>query len=178
MARLRLSLALAFVFLLAACGSATTPTTPPTASLGVSPGASPSIPPVIFPGPTDGPDKLVADLDAAGATAHVGALFAGDPFDAQGGLLCLGKEPVQLYVFGSVRDREAAVKKIDPANPSNMGTTMVDWNGRPRMWQRDRMIVVYLGEDAPTETLLRSILGDPFASGQGRPPLPGPNQCP
>jgi hypothetical protein len=133
---------------------------------------------VIVPGPTDGPDKLVVDLAAAGATAHVGSLFAGDPFDAQGGLLCIGKEPVQLYVFGSVRDREAAAKKIDPTNPSNMGTTMVDWNGRPRMWQRDRMIIVYLGEDATTETLLRSVLGDPFASGQGRPALPGPNQCP
>lgn len=132
---------------------------------------------MIFAGPTDGPEKLVVDLEAAGATADVGALFSGDPFDAQGGLLCVGTEPVQLFVFGSVHDREEAVKKIDKANPSNMGTTMVDWNGRPRMWQRDRMIVVYLGEDAATETLLRSILGDPFASGEGRRALPGPNAC-
>jgi hypothetical protein len=39
------------------------------------------------------------------------------------------------------------------------------------------MIVVYLGEDAATEALLRGVLGEPFASGQGRPPLPGPKTC-
>lgn len=178
MARRPPALALTVVFLLGACSGATAPLGSPTSSPGSPPAASPSIAPVISPGPTDGPDKLVVDLEAAGAAAHVGSLFAGDPFDARGGLLCVGKEPVQLYVFGSVRDREAAGKKIDPANPANMGTTMVDWNGRPRMWQRDRMIIVYLGEDAATEALLRSILGDPFASGQGRPPLPGPNPCP
>ena len=107
----------------------------------------------------------------------MGELFAGDPFDAQGGLMCVGSEPVQLYVFGSVRAREEAAQRIDPNNPSDMGTAMIEWNGRPRLWQRDRMMIVYLGEDAATEALLRSVLGEPFASGQGRPPLPGPKTC-
>ena len=160
---------------LAACQAGAT--SAPTAPLANSATPTQSAPPVIFPGPTDGPEKLIVDLEAAGAEARVGALFAGDPFDAQGGLMCVGSEPVQLYVFGSVRDREEAVQRIDPTNPSDMGTTMVDWNGRPRLWQRDRMIVVYLGEDAATEALLRGVMGEPFASGQGRPPLPGPKTC-
>jgi hypothetical protein len=176
---MRVGRASGFVFLVAmtvaACqaGATSAPTAPPANS------ATPtqSAPPVIFPGPTDGPEKLIVDLEAAGAEARVGALFAGDPLDAQGGLMCVGSEPVQLYVFGSVRDREEAVQRIDPTNPSDMGTTMVDWNGRPRLWQRDRMIVVYLGEDAATEALLRGVMGEPFASGQGRPPLPGPKTC-
>src|SRR5215207_413571 len=150
---------------LGACQAGATST--PTAAPANSANPTGSLPPVIFPGPTDGPEKLIVDLEAAGAEARVGALFAGDPFDAQGGLMCVGSEPVQLYVFGSVRAREEAARLIDPANPSDMGTTMVDWNGRPRLWQRDRMIIVYLGEDAATETLLRGVLGEPFASGQG-----------
>jgi hypothetical protein len=164
-----------FVAMIAACGAAATQS--PSAELSPAPAGSPSVPPVVSPGPTDGPEKLVVDLEAAGAVARVGELFVGDPFEAQGGLMCVGSEPVQLYVFGSVRAREEAVKKIDPKDPSNMGTTMVDWNGSPRMWQRDRMIVIYLGEDPRTDQLLRSVLGEPFASGQGRPPLPGPKTC-
>jgi hypothetical protein len=160
---------------LTACQGGATST--PTAATANSANPTESLPPVIFPGPTDGPEKLIVDLEAAGAEARVGELFAGDPFDAQGGLMCVGSEPVQLYVFGSVRAREEAAQRIDPANPSNMGTTMVEWNGRPRLWQRDRMIIVYLGEDAATEALLRGVLGEPFASGQGRPPLPGPKTC-
>jgi hypothetical protein len=85
--------------------------------------------------------------------------------------MCVGTEPVRLYVFGSERDRMAAAAQINPTDPSNMGTSMVDWDGRPRFWQRDRLLILYLGEDAATETLLQSVLGQPFASGQGRPLL-------
>jgi hypothetical protein len=124
-----------------------------------------------FPGPTDGPEKFIVDLEDAGAESRLGPRFTADPIAAQGVVLCLGSQPVQLYVFGSVRDRTQAAAKINPTNPSDMGTSMVDWNGRPRFWQRDRLLILYLGEDAATDTLLRSVLGQPFASGQGRPPL-------
>lgn len=149
----------------------------PTATAPSPASSTPSLPPATSSGPTDGAEKLAIDLQAAGAQARIGELFAGDPFEAQGGVLCVGTEPVQLYVFGSAAAREEAARRIDPTNPSDMGTSMVDWNGRPRLWQRDRVIVAYLGEDAATEALLRSVLGEPFASGQGRPPLPGPNTC-
>jgi hypothetical protein len=126
------------------------------------------------PGPTatiDGPDALIADLRNAGADARLGERFAPDPFIAQGVVMCLGKEPIRLYVFPSIADRQQAAARIDPANPSNMGTAMVDWNGRPRFWQRDRVLVLYLGEEVATEALLRGVLGQPFAIGQGRPAL-------
>lgn len=161
-----------FLVLVAVLVGACSPTgAPPTTAP-----PSDSIPPVVVgteqPGPTDGPERLVSDLRAAGLDARLGPLFAGDPLASQGVVLCIASEPVQVYVFGSVVDRARATAKIDPGNPSNMGATMVDWNGRPRMWQRDRLLIVYLGEDAATEAALRTALGDPFASSaQGRPPL-------
>ena len=148
------------------------PAVPPTPTSGPSADASPTPPPLIFPAPTDGPEKLIVDLEATGADARLRDLFAGDPFAAQGSVLCVGTEPVRLYVFGSIRDRMDAAAKINPTDPSDMGTAMVTWNGRPRMWQRDRMLVVYLGEDPATETLLKGVLGEPFASGPGRMLLP------
>lgn len=127
---------------------------------------------MIFPtAPADGPEALIADLRAAGAEARLGQLFSADPFQAQGVLMCVGSQPVQLFVFGSVPELVQAAARIDPTDPSNMGTTMVDWNGQPRFWQRDRLLILYLGNDAATDTLLRSLLGQPFSSGQGRPLL-------
>ena len=133
--------------------------------LGCQAGPSPT------PVPTttiDGAEALIADLRTAGADARLGERFAPDPFTAQGMVMCLGKEPVRLYVFPSIADRVKAAARIDPSNPSSMGTSIVDWNGRPRFWQRVRVLVMYLGEDVATEASLRGVLGPPFASGQGR----------
>jgi hypothetical protein len=44
--------------------------------------------------------------------------------------------------------------RIKPDDPSNLGTSIVEWAGRPRFWQRDRILVMYLGESAATEALL------------------------
>lgn len=150
------------------------------AGSGATTGPSPTTPPIgetqqpgsTAPRPTDGPEALVTDLAAAGLNVRLGPLFAGDPLAAQGVVMCVGSQPVQVYVFGSVAERVALTSKIDKANPSNFGTAIIDWNGRPRMWQRDRLLIVYLGEDAPTEQVLRSALGEPFAvAAQGMPPL-------
>ena len=148
-------------------GAATTPSPLPPSS---GPASNP--PALIFPtAPADGPDALTAAFGAAGTETHLGPPFVADPFQAHGVVMCLAKEPVRLYVFGSVRERMEAAAKIDPTNPSNIGTSMVDWNGRPRFWARDRLVILYLGEDAATEALLVNALGQPFAAAQGRPPL-------
>jgi hypothetical protein len=52
-----------------------------------------------------------------------------------------------------------------------VGTAIVEWAGRPRFWQGNRILVLYLGESAATEALLTSVLGPPFAEGPGRAPL-------
>ena len=79
-----------------------------------------------------------------------------------------------MYVFPSIGDRVEAAARIDTTNPSNVGGAMVSWNGRPRFWQVDRLLLLYLGEDAPTEALLLTVVGPPFASGEGRALLPDP----
>jgi hypothetical protein len=99
--------------------------------------------------------------------ARLGATFTADPLPGQGVVLCVGKEAVQLYVFASIRDRIDAASRIDPKDPWHIGTAIVEWIGRPRFWQRDRLLVLYLGEDAATDSVLRTVLGPPFASGQG-----------
>jgi hypothetical protein len=132
------------------------------------------------PSPTssaDGPEALIADLLAAGAVARLGAGFTADPLPGQGIVLCVGKEGVQLFVFPSIRDRMDAASRIDPKDPWHIGTSVVEWIGRPRFWQRDRLLVLYLGEDVATDNVLRTVLGPPFASGEGGGSMLRDNSC-
>ena len=165
--------------LLVAIGGCSPAASPGPTAVGTL-GPSASIPPVIFgtaePTAAGGVEALVADLAAAGATAKVGSNFLAEPLPGEGILVCVGREPVQVYVL---KDHEAALEaasRIDRDDPSKIGTSIVEWVGTPRFWLRDRIIVLYLGEDAETEALLRSVLGEPFAQGRaGRQPLPAPD---
>ena len=74
---------------------------------------------------------------------------------------------VRVYVYPDAGQLEAVVKQIDPEDPSHIGSSIVDWIGPPRLWQRDRLLVMYLGDSQATEDLLTSVLGAPFASGAG-----------
>ncbi|MEO7664461.1 MAG: hypothetical protein ABIV26_04990 [Candidatus Limnocylindrales bacterium] len=142
--------------------------------------ASPTPPaPAASPSPSSTPagalEQFVADLGAAHPDVRLGAPSAAGAFPVPGVVVCVATNPVIVYTFGSEPEAVAAAAKIDRTNPSNMGTTMVEWNGRPRLWQRERLIVVYLGEDAATDAALRKVLGEPFASGPGHFPLPDPS---
>jgi hypothetical protein len=157
----------------------------PAATTGPSPTGAPiasgSPPPVIFgtPNPTsaDGAEGLVEDLVAGGATAKLGSNFLAEPLPGEGVLVCLGTEAVQVYVLRDHEAAFAAASTIDREDPSKIGTSIVDWTGRPRFWLRDRILVLYVGNDATTDAALRSLLGQPFAEapGPGRPPLPAPD---
>ena len=116
----------------------------------------------------------MADLVAAGASATLGSNFLAEPLPGEGVLVCVGKEPVQVYVLKDHEAALAAASKIDRNDPSKIGTSIVDWAGTPRFWLRDRILVLYLGTNAVTDAALRTLLGPPFAEAHvpGRPPVP------
>jgi hypothetical protein len=141
-----------------------------------SPAPSPTPADTMSPEPTpSGLEGLVADLTAAGASAKSGSFFATEPIGGEGKTVCIGTETVQVYQFVDHEAALAVSMKIDHNDPSKIGTSIVDWAGVPRFWLRDRIIVLYIGNDAATDAALRSLLGRPFAEGQsGRMGLPTP----
>lgn len=125
----------------------------------------------------DGPEALIADLQRAGATTTNQGSFTPDPFPGKGVSLCVNGQPVNVYVFASAAEREQASGGIDRTDPFHVGTAIVEWIGSPRFWERDRILVLYLGPDPAVEALVTSVLGPPFArGGLGRPPQP-PETC-
>jgi len=133
------------VTLLIACGTPPASPTPSAAGGGV--------------------EGLVSALAAASAPVRQADPFDAAPLPGQGVLLCVGREVVRVYVFTTEQARLAAAASIDPTDPSHVGTSIVEWTGNPRFWQRDRILFLYLGTDAPTEALLTSVMGPPFARG-------------
>lgn len=113
------------------------------------------------------PDQFISDLNTAGAEAEQVESFSSDPLGGKGLLVCVGGEEVRLYLFDGEQAAATAANRIDPDDPSHVGTAIVEWAGNPRFWHRGPILVLYLGADQVTEDLLIEVLGTPFARGPG-----------
>lgn len=175
-----------------ACGGGSSPTSdrepspvPSTAAVGSAPEPSPvgSAPVGSAPvgsasgGPTDDVAAFAAELQAAGAGVAELGIFNPDPLGGRGVRLCVAGQEVRVYLYATEQEREAVSSRVDPDDPSNVGTAMVSWAGNPRFWHRGRIIVLYLGDDPAVEAGITSVLGQPFARGRGRAPGPGASDC-
>lgn len=103
--------------------------------------------------------------------------FSTEPLGGQGTGLCVAGQQVRVYVYQTAEDREAVASRIDPTDPSNVGTSIVEWAGNPKFWQAARIVVLYLGSDPAVDSGISTILGPPFARGPGRDPGPDRHAC-
>ena len=167
--------ALLFATLLAAgCAGVTSPS-PLASELPTGSGPIASAPSV--GSDTDPASAFEAALHAAGAQVQRTGEFNTEPLGGKGLGLCVAGQEVSVYLYATPEDRAAVAARIDPKDPSNLGTSMVEWAGNPKFWQADRLIVLYLGSDLAVESGITSILGQPFARGQGRDPGPNRHSC-
>ncbi|MFP5342551.1 MAG: hypothetical protein ACLGIJ_06475, partial [Candidatus Limnocylindria bacterium] len=136
-------------------------------------------------GATEGPtsndpvDALVADLEKAGApVTRLGSLPT-MPLGGRGVALCVAGQKVRLNVYASADEAARVAGTIDPTDPSHIGDSMiVSWQGDPKFWSRDRMLVLFLGADGAVATqVLIDVLGPPFAAGSGRQAGPSGDAC-
>lgn len=170
--------------LLAGCGGAAPKTSERPSPTGApSPSATGRVP-TASPSPSgspqaarDGVEGLVADLQNAGAKVSVGAAFKADPIARQGVTVCIGREEIRVYTYATPQERMAVASTINPNDATHVGASIVEWDGAPKFWQRDRILVLYLGRNAATTALLVSVLGSSFAHGQDHPQRM-PSACP
>jgi hypothetical protein len=159
--------------LVAACGAGPATLSP---TILASPTARPTPPPSPSPLP-DPVAGLGAALGAAGASVREVGTFEPSPLTGSGTILCVDGQEVRVYLFETAEEAGAVASQINPTDPSQVGTSMVSWAGAPRFWRADRMIVLYLGDSPSIELGLTSLLGDPFAKGEGRGPILTRHDC-
>lgn len=133
---------------------------------------------------TEGPatgdpvDTLIGDLERAGATVRrLGSLPTMPPLGGRGVALCVAGQKVRLNVYASVDEAARVADTIDATDPSHIGDSIVSWQSDPRFWQRDRVLVLYLGPEGATAQILTDVLGPPFAAGRGRQGDPAADAC-
>lgn len=118
-------------------------------------------------GPADDPvAALIEDLEAAGVeAARAGTLF--QPFlTGQGHVLRARDETVQVFVYPDARAAEREAERISPDGSTVTGAgtaTMVTWIATPHFFRRNRVIVLYVGDEVTVLAALEAVLGRQFA---------------
>lgn len=126
--------------------------------------------------PTIAPDAAASDeltlatfarrLSDSGASVRVRGEVKQPFFLVDGKVVELEGEAVQVYEYGA---SEAALAVVDSVRPdgsaiaSGDSSVWVDWAATPHFYHRDRLIVVYVGEDDAVLEVLDDALGTPFA---------------
>ncbi len=170
------------LLLLAAC----TAISGPPASTATPPSEVPLVEPTTEAdqAPTDEPEAtshgnetvgLVELVDALRAASHVvepaGAVQ--QPFfSAEGQVISVDGSDVQVFEYPEAETAAAESVQIAPGAGS-VGTSMITWVATPHFYAKDRLIVLYVGDDEAVVGALNEVLGEPVAEGQGSMLPPG-----
>lgn len=94
-------------------------------------------------------------------------------FAVDGQLVDIEGESVQVFEYQAADEAQAAAAQVTPdgsAVASGDEMTRVDWVSTPHFYHRDRLIVVYVGDDDGVLDILDGTLGGPFAGAATRAP--------
>ncbi len=123
------------------------------------------------------PTQVGAITDAASLAAalRVGGAAAAREGDvslsflrASGTILRVNDERIQVYQYADAEAAHAEAARFSPDGAtfsSDEGLTLVNWIATPHLFQAERLLVVYVGDNALTLDLLTELLGKPFAGG-------------
>jgi hypothetical protein len=71
-------------------------------------------------------------------------------------------EDVQVFEYSSAAELQAQAGSIS-RDGTAVGTRKIHWIGSPHFFKRDRVLVLYVGDDRKVLKLLEAVLGQQFA---------------
>ena len=123
--------------------------------------AEPS-PPVSNGGTVTDYVSLVDNLRAAGAIVEPAGEISQPFFSVTGNAIMVDGENVQVFKYADAASAEAEAALVS-ADGSSIGNTMVGWVATPHFYRVEKLIVIYVGDNAETLNMLESVLGAQFA---------------
>ena len=125
---------------LTACGAGTQPTVTPVRSGDI----------VFFDY-----DGLINALQAAGATVDQPRDTVSQPFLSVGAqIIKVNSEDVQVFEYA-----DAIAAETDANQMANNNTTMISWIAPPHFYLADKLIILYVGDNADIITVLDNLVG-------------------
>lgn len=112
-------------------------------------------------------EGLVRALQQRGATvARAGSLPQSSyPLSVSAHLLRVNGADVQVFEYPDATRARRDASKVSPTG-SAIGQSQVSWMDTPHFYQRDRVVVLYVGHSADVLRMLEAVLGEPFAAGR------------
>ena len=105
---------------------------------------------------------LLTALEGSGATVEIGEPVSQQFFSIEGTLLKVNGADIQVFEYESAEEMENQASQVSPDGGS-IGTSMVTWVDAPHFYKANRIIVLYVGNEASVLDLLESALGPQFA---------------
>ena len=122
----------------------------------------------VAPGGATMMDTLVASLRQEGAKVERMETLPRSAypfFSTQAVRLQVNGLDVQVFEFTSAAESEANARGI-AATGTPIGATQITWVDTPHFYQRDRIIVLYVGRASLLTQLLEKVLDPPIINGQ------------
>jgi hypothetical protein len=107
--------------------------------------------------------SLIARLEAEGATVAEQGEIQQPFFTATGRIIGVNGEDVQVFEYPDAATAEQEAAQIAP--DGSMSTMMISWMAAPHFYRSDRLIALYVGDNAEIVELLNAVLGEQFAGG-------------
>ncbi len=107
-------------------------------------------------------DGLASALRAQGARVEPGENIEQPFFSVRGRFLRVNGEDVQAFQYASAEAAVADAARVSP-DGGTIGTAKPFWAAPPHFYRRDRLIVLYVGENAAVQSLVERVMGPPFA---------------
>jgi hypothetical protein len=112
--------------------------------------------------------NLVLFLEFEGAKVEFTDEATDQVFSVVGRAIIVNEERVSVYEFVNEEAAEAEVALVSPDGFSiarEQGVRHINWLGTPHFYQRGRLIVIYVNENAKVRDWLEAFMGPQFAGG-------------
>jgi hypothetical protein len=120
-------------------------------------------------------EQLIDHLTLTGTFVEVGGDIQQPFFLAQGKLLRVDDEEIQVYIYPDFATRRAASDSIS-SDGTVIGQTNITWINTPFIWASEDLIVFYLGSDPELVAVISGYLGEPLAKPETTPQEVEPDQ--
>lgn len=107
-------------------------------------------------------DSFVEKLLESGASVQTMGSINQPFLSGQGRIIRVNGEDLQVFEYANKGLAEGDIKIVTP-DGCCFGTTNISWMGSPHLYQEDRLIVIYIGDNTSMRNLLGNMLGSQFA---------------
>ncbi|MFH0343847.1 MAG: hypothetical protein ACHBNF_17390 [Chromatiales bacterium] len=110
---------------------------------------------------TDYP-SLIDNLRAAGIIVKPEGEVVQPFFSVKGKIIKVGGEDVQVFQYSHETETDAQAIQVSP-DGSTVGTTKIHWFGPPHFYKREKLLVLYVGDNEKVLKALEDVLGQQVA---------------